>query len=237
MKRFWCLTSVVIALALLGASAANAATFSSTATVSRDFVGEQCGSGAFAALTLPRGALRPRFVAPAVGETLVSSEDDVTPVATLTSRALRRLDSRWVAFFLATGSDDVCDQPANYPDGWTTVDVDLSVRYDHRERIYVRGRPGTAARRRPRRIRYGAGSLLTGLRWNSWDGRVVRGRGRARADSGRGRAFYPVAVRLSRPTKCGSRYLYLSLRYRFTGRVPPGLGRTQRVRFDFLCSS
>jgi hypothetical protein len=46
--------------------------------------------------------------------------------------------------------------------------------------------------------------------------------------------FYPASVTLSGATRCGGRYVYLTLRWRVLGRPPPA-GRTGRVSYDWLC--
>jgi hypothetical protein len=130
------------------------------------------------------------------------------------------------AAFQATGSDDVCTNPQNYPEGWATVDVDLVVRFTQRVLTWVRGFGEPFARRRPGRLRVGVG-VLRSLSWRTWDGRVARGRGI-------GPGGLPVAVILSRPRDCG-RWRYLSVRYRYTRGVPPRTRRSRLVRLDSTC--
>jgi hypothetical protein len=100
------------------------------------------------------------------------------------------------------------------------------VAYTQRVRTYVRGFGEGSARRRPARLNVGLGAL-TSLSWRSWDGRVARGRGI-------GPGGEPVRVKLSRPRDCG-RWRYLSVRYRYTGAVPPGASRSRLVRLDSTC--
>jgi hypothetical protein len=167
-------------------------------------------------------------VSPQLGDVLASDDDDVTPVANITAALVDRLGGTLVAGFQATGSDDVCANPANYAeDGWATVDTDLVVRYTQNVLTYVRGFAGRA-RRRPGRLDVGLVTLRS-LSWRSWDGRVARG-------SGLGADGLPVSVRLSRPRDCG-RWRYLTVRYRYTGAVPDGGKRRRRVRLDATCPS
>lgn len=235
MNRFLAVALCSLVATLLLPPIAGALTVRKTSTVGETFEGASCGSSDLATLTLPAGARRPSVLSPEVGEVLASSEDDVTPVAEITQNPLHRVNSRWVAFFVATGSDDVCQQPANYPDGWITVDIDLSVTYVTRERVYVATTPGAPLRRRPATLQLRGGDTLRGLRWSSWDGRVARARGVARIDTSDGRASYPVAVRLTRPTLCGDRYQYFGLRYTYLGTVPQGRNRSPTATFESAC--
>jgi hypothetical protein len=229
--RRLCLLLLGFALAaLIGASAANALTATRSLVATHSFAGQGCGSAALATLTLPAGASNPRIIVPEVGQDLPSDTGDGSPVARITNTNLTRPDERWVATFTATGSDEVCARPANFPEGWATDDVDLVVQYTRRARVYVSGFTAGLAQRRPRRLIRSNRDLVR-LRWSSWDGTVARGAGFLHIGS----TFYPVAVSLSRPTLCGDRYRYLTLRYRYTGRVPRGRNRTNIASFDRFC--
>ena len=219
--------ALVVLGTLILAPPAHALTVSPTKEVEHSFTGSACGSTDGALVVLPRGARSPRIVSPQLGDVLAADDDDVTPVATITAASVGQLGSTLVAGFQATGTDDVCSNPLNYTeDGWATVDVDLVVRFVQDVKTYVRGFSSPRARRRPARLNVGIGTL-TSLSWRSWDGRVARG-------GGLGPGGLPITVRLSRPRDCG-RWRYLTVRYRYTGRVPDDARRSRTVRLDSTC--
>jgi hypothetical protein len=230
MRRLCLLLLGSAAAVLVGASAANALTATRSLTVAHTFAGQGCGSASSAALTLPARATNPTIISPEVGDALLSDTGDGRPVARISNENFTRSSGRWVANFTAVGSDEVCARPENFPEGWATEDADLVVHYNRRELVYVSGFASGLEQRRPGRLILSSRDL-TGLRWRSWDGRVARGVGFVRVGS----TFYPLAVRLSRPRLCGSRYRYLTLRYRFTRRVPRGRNRSNLATFDRFC--
>lgn len=226
MIRHATLAGVLGALFLV--APAHALTVNPITTAEFSFEGAGCGSKSGTIVTLPRGARSVQILDPDVGAVLASDTDDVTPVAQITAASVGTLGSRVVAGFEATGSDDVCTNPGNYPEGWATVDVDLRISYVRNVRTWVRDFGSGISKRRPRSLNLDV-VRLTRLSWRSWDGRTARGRGR-------GARQLPVAVRLSRPRECGNgQWRYLTAFFRYTAAVPQGARRFRTIRLDSTC--
>ncbi len=202
------------------------------------FEGEGCGSTDTSTVTLPRGARRIRPVAPQVGQAIEDLDGTGDVVARIT-RIERVRAGGPVAFrYTATGSDASCNELA--AGGWSSDGVELVVRYRRRVRVYMAG-TDDRNRIRPRIIYIGASQRIYGLRWRSWNGRVARGRGIFPFNNcipycAAGRiTSYPVRVKLSSPRRCGSRYRYLRLTWRYSGRKPPRAGRRGSATFGYQC--
>jgi hypothetical protein len=206
---------------------------------SASFSGQQCGSTDVATLRLPHDAQRPRARTPKPGTGLKTADSaSFLTVARITAARSERADGSRRFGFTATGSDDVCLQPSAYPTGWTTSRVPLAVAYQRRVRVYFAGADGRR-RSRPRILYFGAAQRIFDTRWRSWNGSTSRGRGTFPFNDcvpfcAEGTVTnYPVTVQLSRPRRCGVRYQYLTLRYRFL--AGPYRGRGSRTSFDYLC--
>jgi hypothetical protein len=205
---------------------------SKTRTVS--FSGASCGDRDNAVFTLPPGARSIRLNGPEVGDQIASATgDDV--VAEVSS--VRRSGHRMIV--TVRGAAAVCTNPAAYPKGWETEDVDLDASFKRQE-------PVTAFadcrndRQRPSHIvvACGDGNLqLEGVRWSRWGGTVAVGHGRALFNDctpycavGK---FHraPATVRLSQPRYCSSadHYVYRKLIVYISGK-----GR-QSTTFGWLC--
>jgi hypothetical protein len=232
MTRRPLLAFVVVIAMLIAAPSAHALVVTERSEVPFEFTGATCGSTSLANVTLPPGAFNVQQVSPVLGQVLPWDVDDVTPVATITATSITDVGGRLVSSWAATGSDNVCTDPAGFPEGWTTNEMDLITTFQRRVQTFFRGTRPPVAQRRPRRINFGPNSFVVGLRWSSWDGAVARGRGRAKV--GAGRTLFPVRVRLSRVRFCGS-YRYLTMQLTFTRGRPSGVRRTVIARFDFNC--
>lgn len=195
------------------------------------FSADNCGDSDAEVVELPPGAARPSIQAPKPGTGLAGAFPNHTATVARIATIERTNSGGRISFrFIATGSDDVCARPEVYPSGWETQEVDLKVRFQRRVRVYF---AGTDHRRRyrPRVLRIGAGQRILGARWRGWGRRSTRGRGVLRL----GHRNDPVALTLSRPRRCGARYHYLTLRYRFL--AGPRRGQTGARALDFACTS
>jgi hypothetical protein len=227
-------TICLMALGGLGALVSPASAL--VVTESRDraatFAGAACGTTDTVTVSVPRGARRVRAVRPRSGSTLLDVETGA-PVARVLARK-SRLDGRPVVRFEATGSDEVCANPAAYTEGWY-AEESLTVRYRIRPRVYFRSYiQGSylSPRYKPRQILFGERTEVVVSRWSSWDERVAPGRGlliynncqpSCAEDPG---TRYPITIRLSRVRACGRRYHYTRFSFRYPSAKPAGLPRS-----------
>jgi hypothetical protein len=228
--------AAILAVLMLTVAAPNADAVwvRDSATRTAAFRAAGCGDRDNAVLTLPRGARSIRVDYPEVGLAIASvTSDDLVAEVSSIRRSGRRI------IVTVRGSGVVCANPAAYPSGWETEDVDIDA-------TFTRPEPVTAFadcrndRQRPTRIivACGDGNLqLQGVRWSRWGGTVAVGHGHALyndcipfcAEGHFRRAS--ATVRLSQPRYCDSAGHYA---YRKLVVYIAGLGR-QSTTFGWLC--
>lgn len=145
------------------------------------FRGAGCQSESNILLSPGSGAFDVSAVKPEVGAVLMD-EFGTAPVARVTAVTPSEDDDGNPAIlYSAVGSDDVCDNPDDYPDGWTSEDVLFRIDFSRRENLYFNEfyaeGDKTYTRQRPRWIHGGSDFGWSRIHWFSWGGRTARGRG------------------------------------------------------------
>lgn len=233
--------ALVLALAVLAFAPASseALLVPETRVKSKEFFGAGCGSQSVLRVFVPARARRVRIVMPRSGARLRDVDTDQV-VARLRVQRTRVRGKRAIRFTV-TGSDDACANPDRYTpfEGWYVGRVSARVRYVLPRRVFFRSFiQGTYLPRafRPARILFGSRTGITGVRWSRWNGRVAAGSGTllyndCTPDCATARPQrFRVAIKLSRPRECGSRYEYTRFAFRYPGAKPAGLPRTYSER-------
>jgi hypothetical protein len=171
------LTGFVIGAFAVWTSSASALVVPWTTNEYDFFTGPSCGSEDTVTLRLRGGAKQIRIQAPKLGAAFRDEETDLV-VARLTDVTVERASSRPSVSFTATGSDDICTNPGNYPAEASTDGIDFTVTYRTRERV----RLGSCFRApfKPRTVTLtcaDANWQLRSIHWVRWNGRLAYGRG------------------------------------------------------------
>ena len=231
------LVSGSLLIGLLAPASASALVIRWSIFFQEEFAAAGCGDSDTVRVRAQRGATI-TSVEPKVGAPLLDDPTALSPPSTRAPRTVARVSEirkgRRSADFTATGSDDVCSNPDRYPDGWSAL-LELVLNVRDRFPVYMAG-ADDRPRKRPRIIYFGASQRIYDLRWQSWGGRVARGRGTFPANdcipncAGGTITPHRVKVRLTEPSPCGPRWRYLVMRFTF-----PSAARPTKTKFGYLC--
>lgn len=232
----------MLVAAVLAGAVVDAAALDWTSTASRTVsaAGDGCGSSVTETVRARRGAFDLRALT-AVGTT---ATDDVTDeVVARVTAATPVADAGGgipgVAFTL-TGSDDVCANPEEYPDGWSTGQ-ELSISYVRREPVFFHefyDSTNHLSRQRPRWIHGGSDFGWTRIRWSSWGGETASGHGVeywVKKDRVPYKTLrFPERFTLGNPQRCHGQWRYLHWEIVRTTRRPRVFA-PHRQSIDLTC--
>jgi hypothetical protein len=240
------LAIVGLVAAIAHAAPAQALIRDQTRTATADFSGAGCQQVVRTPVsrTLPRGARKVRIASPRPGETLYDWNTG-EPVAEVVSvGAVQRTGREATTVVSTRGIAATCATPES-PGGvpWETEPTDIEFRYRGRVRVYFpHSCCGNRHDYKPRFLLLGASFALDRARWQRWNGPVAKGTARLPYNdcvpycAAGTTTYYRVSVRLSRARLCNGVYQYLTLRYRYLGRRPPGAPFSATSHFGFRCT-
>jgi hypothetical protein len=203
--------------------------------------GAGCGQSGVGIVRMPPKTHSARIISPTAKIGTELSSDNGLTVARWTQGTIVRDARGFSAQFTATGSDDACARPYDYPAGWVGR-LEYYVNVRRSVQAYASTNCGLKHVSRPRAIRVDCSKThnlsVYRLHWKTWAGKTARGSGSVRINDckptcARGtRHRYRASVALSRARNCGP-WLYRRMTISFPRAHPAKLRRGHRYSFGF----